>query len=183
MLFFPLRSALLVSTLFVIWKWAYAEDSFFGMDSSRIEWSPYFLMLLGMVPLIAFAATQGDFLAMYPRVERLVVLPATVQNTFWYKLAYELSYGFSFLNVELFFRGFLILAFVRYVGKDAILPMACFYCAIHFGKPLFECISSFFGAILLGVFVYNTGSIWGGLIVHLGIAWMMELVPILFRKS
>jgi hypothetical protein len=24
--------------------------------------------------------------------------------------------------------------------------------------------------------VYNTGSIWGGLIVHLGIAWMMEAV-------
>jgi hypothetical protein len=28
--------------------------------------------------------------------------------------------------------------------------------------------------LLLGVIVYNTRSIWGGLLVHLGIAWLME---------
>jgi hypothetical protein len=27
----------------------------------------------------------------------------------------------------------------------------------------------------LGIVVYNTRSIYGGLIVHLGIAWMMEI--------
>ena len=71
--------------------------------------------------------------------------------------------------------GFLILAFIKWAGKDAILPMACFYCTIHFGKPLGECISSYFGGIILGVVVYHTRSIYGGLLVHLGIAWLMEL--------
>ncbi len=69
----------------------------------------------------------------------------------------------------------MILAFVKYAGKHAILPMALFYCTIHFGKPLGECISSFFGGIILGVVTYHTRTIWGGLIVHLGIAWLMEL--------
>jgi hypothetical protein len=67
-----------------------------------------------------------------------------------------------------------VLAFVRFAGQDAILPMAVFYCSIHFGKPLAECISSFFGGMLLGIVVYHTKSIWGGLMVHLGIAWLME---------
>jgi hypothetical protein len=61
------------------------------------------------------------------------------------------------------------------VGKAAILPMACFYCTIHFGKPLGECISSYFGGMILGIVVYHTRSIFGGLMVHLGIAWLMEI--------
>jgi membrane protease YdiL (CAAX protease family) len=88
---------------------------------------------------------------------------------------FELSYGADFISIELFFRGFLILAFIKWAGKDTILPMACFYCTIHFGKPLAECISSYFGGIILGIVVYHTRSILGGLIVHLGIAWMMEV--------
>ena len=86
-----------------------------------------------------------------------------------------MSYGIDFLTVELFFRGFLVLAFVKYAGKNAILPMACFYCAIHFGKPMAECISSYFGGILLGIIAYNTRSIMGGLMVHVGIAWLREV--------
>jgi hypothetical protein len=53
--------------------------------------------------------------------------------------------------------------------------MAAFYCTIHFGKPLGECITSFFGGLALGVLAYRTRSILGGLIIHLGLAWMMEL--------
>jgi hypothetical protein len=82
-----------------------------------------------------------------------------VENKWIYKLLYELAYGSDFISVELFFRGFLILAFVKLVGKDAILPMACFYCTIHFGKPLGECISSYFGGMLLGIVVFHTRSI------------------------
>ena len=81
----------------------------------------------------------------------------------------------TFCLLIFFFRGFLVLAFMKWVGEDAILPMAVFYCTIHFGKPIGECISSFFGGLLLGIITFNTRSIIGGLIVHLGIAWLMEL--------
>ena len=68
-----------------------------------------------------------------------------------------------------------VIGFIKWVGKDAILPMACFYCTIHFGKPMGECISSYFGGLLLGIVACNTRSIYGGLMVHLGIAWLMEI--------
>jgi len=102
-------------------------------------------------------------------------LHSTEQLSWWHKLIFELSYGSDFFSIEIFFRGFLVLAFAKWAGKDAILPMACFYCTIHFGKPLGECISSYFGGLILGIVVYNTKTIWGGLIVHLGIAWLMEI--------
>jgi len=132
-------------------------------------------MLMIMVPLIAAASTQPDFQAMYPKLKLITNVTNTNDLSWWKKLLFELSYGSDFITIELFFRGFLILAFIKWAGKDAILPMACFYCTIHFGKPLGECISSYFGGIILGIVVYNTRSIFGGLMVHVGIAWLMEL--------
>jgi hypothetical protein len=131
-------------------------------------------MLLIMIPLIAIASTQPDFSEMYPKLKTVTGLFNENELGWGHKLLYELSYGSDFVSIELFFRGFLILGFIKWAGKDAILPMACFYCTIHFGKPLAECISSYFGGILLGIVVYHTRSIYGGLIVHLGIAWLME---------
>jgi len=97
-------------------------------------------------------------------------------STLWpWKLFYELSYGLDFLSIELLFRGLLVIGLVRYAGQHAILPMAAFYCTIHFGKPLGECASAFFGGLILGVIAARTRTVLGGLIVHLGLAWMMEL--------
>ncbi|MBP9098540.1 MAG: CPBP family intramembrane metalloprotease, partial [Ferruginibacter sp.] len=76
---------------------------------------------------------------------------------------------------EFFFRGFLILSMVKLCGKQCIVPAACFYCCIHLGKPMGEAISSFAGGLLLGIISYHTKSIWGGFIIHLGIAGLMEL--------
>ena len=173
--YWPIRLVVLSFILFIIWKIYYSKESFFGLTVKRFNWKPYLIMLLIMVPLIAAASTQADFLSMYPKLKDIDTALYGVKNKWFYHLLHELSYGSDFISVELFFRGFLILAFVKVVGKDAILPMACFYCTIHFGKPLGECISSYFGGMILGIVVYNTRSIVGGLMVHLGIAWLMEL--------
>lgn len=171
----PLKLLVVFMLVTAIWQWGRFEKPLPGLQAKGFRVRPYLLLLLGMVPLIAFAATQNDFLRTYPKVQRIDGLEQYVQHAFPWKLLYELSYGIDFLTIEFFFRGFLILAFARYAGKNAILPVAVFYCSIHFGKPLFECITSYFGGIILGAVVYNTRSIWGGLIVHLGIAWLMEL--------
>ena len=145
---------------------------FYG--SSRMKGiRPYLILVLIMLPLIALASTQPDFLRMYPRAKAIASL-----NLSW-KFAryflYELCYGFDFVSIEFFFRGFLVLSLWRICGPHCIIPIACFYCCIHFGKPLGEAISSFWGGLFLGIISYNTRSIWGGLLVHLGIAWSMEL--------
>ncbi len=171
-IYWPLHFIILISVLLILWKVFDNDQPFYGIKYKDVNWKPYLFMLLIMVPLIAAASTQADFLTMYPKIKTVT---ADASISWWKKILFELAYGSDFISIELFFRGFLILAFIKYAGKDAILPMACFYCTIHFGKPLAECISSYFGGIILGVVVYHTRSIFGGVIVHLGIAWMMEL--------
>jgi hypothetical protein len=173
--YWPLRLVIVGGILFIIWKIVDSNQPFYGIVTKNIKWKPYWLMLLIMLPLIAAASTQPDFLTMYPKLKLIAGVYNESGLTGWHKLLFELSYGSDFIGIELFFRGFLILAFIKWAGKDAILPMACFYCTIHFGKPLGECISSYFGGLILGIVVYNTRSILGGLMVHLGIAWLMEI--------
>jgi len=171
----PLKFLLVFVLVALIWKWGQLPGAIAGVEAKGFNVKPYFILLACMVPLLAFAATRNDFLHTYPKVQRIDFINQYVAHTYPWKLLYELSYGIDFVTIEFFFRGFLILAFAQYAGKDAILPVAAFYCSIHFGKPLFECITSWFGGIILGAVVYNTRSIWGGLIVHLGIAWLMEV--------
>lgn len=171
-IYWPFKLAIIGITLFIIWKLTNEKESFYGTGIKDFSFKPYLVMLLIMVPLVAAASTQPDFLSMYPKLKSISFLN---KNNGWFKLLFELSYGSDFVSIELFFRGFLILAFTKWCGKDAILPMACFYCTIHFGKPMGECISSYFGGLILGIVIYHTRTIFGGLVVHLGIAWMMEL--------
>jgi membrane protease YdiL (CAAX protease family) len=169
--------------VFILWLIKDRNDQPFYGTKKLNETRPYLLMLLVMVPLIALASTQNDFLAMYPKAKVLEQLNLSPKKLYYF--IYELCYGFDFVSIELFFRGFLILSLAKICGTRCIIPVACFYCTIHFGKPMGEAISSFWGGLLLGIVSYNTRSVWGGLIVHLGIAWLMEagsLIGSAFKK-
>lgn len=170
----PLKCVLVMVLLSLMWKGAGYRSNLLGTITGSTSWKPYFLMLLLMIPFIAWASFQTGFLQVYPKLRQVGFIEPLTPKGWLYKFLYELSYGTDFITIELFFRGFLVLAFARYAAMNAVVPMAVFYCSIHFGKPLAECISSFFGGLLLGILVYNTKSIAGGLTVHLGIAWMME---------
>ena len=159
----------------IIWFVKDKDTQPFYGTASLDSLKPYLLMLLFMLPLITLASTQNDFLKIYPKAKLLHTIPMSNWIDKWRYVVFEFCYGFDFLSIEFFFRGFLILSLMRICSLHCIIPVACFYCAIHFGKPMGEAISSFFGGTILGIVVYNTGSIWGGLIVHLGTAWMMEI--------
>ncbi len=171
----PFKFLVVLVILVVLYRILPAQPGFWGVTLRSLSWKPYLLMLVAMVPLIVFASTQAVFLSAYPRVKQIAYIAPYNDSWFATVLLYEIGYGIDFVTIELFFRGFLVFAFVRYAGASALLPMAVFYCSIHFGKPLMECISSFFGGLILGVIAYRTRSIVGGLVVHLGIAWMMEI--------
>ncbi|GAA4751464.1 CPBP family intramembrane glutamic endopeptidase [Flavisolibacter ginsenosidimutans] len=170
--YWPFKVVVIVAMLHIVYRVFDKGQPFYGVTLKGFQPRPYVIMLLLMIPLIALASTQKDFLRMYPRFQSIEYL--LQPNRGFYKLLYELSYGTDFFSIELFFRGFLVLAFAKWVGKEAVLPMAIFYCTIHFGKPLGECISSYFGGLILGVVAYNTRTIFGGFLVHVGIAWLME---------
>ncbi len=149
----------------------------YGFHAKGVALKPYFVLLLMMVPLVVGAATQEDFLDTYPRLMH-TGLPRTGWENNALNFLYEICYSIDFINTEFFFRGFMILAFARFAGPKVILPMCVFYVAIHFEKPLGETISSFFGGWIVGILAYETKSIFGGVIVHLGIALLMEVVAL-----
>lgn len=165
--------AILLPVILLWWVKDRKQQSFYGISKTQ-NLTPYFTMIAILLPLIIAASTQPDFLQMYPKAKNISEVPINSIGDYSYYLFFELSYGFDFVSIEFFFRGFLILSLIKICGKEAIIPMAAFYCTIHFGKPLGEAISSYFGGLLLGIVAYHTRSVWGGLIVHLGIAWCME---------
>lgn len=156
------------------------REPLYGFHAKGVTLWPYLLLLLMMMPLLIAAGSQADFQQVYPRAVKLH-LPRT--DPYWLAgiLSYETVYSLDYGVTEFFFRGFLILALGRFAGPKVILPMCAFYVAIHFDKPLGECISSFFGGLILGIIAWRSRSIYGGIIVHLGIALAMEVVGWLYQ--
>lgn len=173
----------LIIPCFIYWFFVdRPQQNFYGFKVKDVHLKPYFILLSMMIPLLFWAGTQADFLETYPRYTKLYLSESLVQYRFLVAV-YELVYGSDFLFTEFFFRGFIVLAFASKFGHKAILPMCVYYITIHFGKPLGETISSFFGGLLLGVIAYRTKSIYGGIIVHLGIAYLMEIFAFLGRAG
>ncbi len=151
---------------------------FYGLQKYNVNLKPYFVLLGLMVPLIALASFQPDFIKQYPVYQRAGgadFASALQLNEKSAIILFETAYAFSFFVVELFFRGFLIFGLVKFLGDDVVLPMAVTYCVLHFGKPAGEAVSSFFGGYILGIVALRTNNIYGGIMVHVGIALLMEL--------
>lgn len=167
---------MLLPFLLTYWLYDRHEKNFYGLTPKRFDVKPYFTMLAIMLPLILFASFLPSFLNQYPMYESTRAhLQMDVPE--WVTVAgYEIAYALNFVSIEFFFRGFLIIGMISFLRRGAIIPMACVYCFLHFGKPMGEAISSIFGGYILGVVAYETRGIWGGVIVHVGIAWMMEIV-------
>lgn len=145
----------------------------YGFKKTNVK--PYLWLLLMLLPLIIAASFMPDFLKQYPQATKTLNVAKIEEGRYGYAALFEFFYGLNYVNTEFFFRGFLILVLSRWLGPSVILPVAAFYVTIHIGKPLGETISSFFGGIVLGVLVLETRSIWGGVLIHLGIAFAMEV--------
>lgn len=156
------------------------RSSFYGLSFGRkVNVKPYFMVLFIVLLLIAVGSLSSGIGSYYPVYAKsgLYKYAGELGISKWASVAiFETIYAADFIAVELFFRGFLLFTLGRLIGKQVILPMAACYMIFHFGKPLIETISSFFGGYILGVFAWRTGNIWGGIILHIGTALFMEII-------
>ncbi|HMU64123.1 MAG TPA: CPBP family intramembrane metalloprotease [Nitrosomonas sp.] len=149
----------------------------FAMHFSWDSYKPYLIMLSIMVPVIAYFSGTQSFLANYPfyTVEHAEQLyPNFVIWQFFYLL--------QFIALEFLFRGFLLHGTKAKFGFYAIFVMMIPYCMIHFGKPLAETIGAIVAGIALGIMSLKTRSIWPGVMLHYGVAILMDL-SVLYRKG
>jgi hypothetical protein len=171
---FVITAGFLLVLYAAVRRWKKLE---FGLRWDWRKLRPYFLILLMVSPLMVAASFLPDFQQAYPqykpwfRGEMAFGLSNEVRTAI-----FTMSYSTGFVAVELLFRGALGLGMFHIMGTRALLPMAAFYCTFHFGKPMGEAIASIFGGYILGILAIHGRSIAGGVIVHLGVAMLMELM-------
>jgi hypothetical protein len=174
-------SSLVVTVLPLLLAYYFLEKDqprmWYGLSLQKFDARPYLIMLGIAGVFILIGSFFGDIQSYYPRFQHSRYVPF-LRETGWSEWMaiglYELCYGSDFLSVELFFRGYLIFAFTRTLGPYVVLPMIATYCFLHFGKPISESISSVFGGYILGIISLNSRNIWGGVFIHVGVAWLME---------
>ncbi len=154
------------------------DRNFYGLIRKKFNWKPYAILLLIAAFFIAIGSFLGEIQSYYPRYTKSGGAAFATNNGIgeWISvLIYELAYGSNFISVEMVFRGYLVMAFSRILGGYVVVAMVTSYCFLHFGKPLGETISSVFGGYILGIISLYTRNIWGGIWIHVGVAWLMEL--------
>ncbi|MBO4370487.1 MAG: CPBP family intramembrane metalloprotease [Paludibacteraceae bacterium] len=154
-------------------------SNFYGIGRSSAYIGRYLLLVACILPFVAAASFMPSFQVMYPvfkpwNYEPLFGLPDCGKV-----LLFDSCYSLHYVGVELAMRGALVIGMASLMGKDAVLPMAFMYCTLHFGKPLVETITSLFGGYILGALAYETKHIWGGILLHLGVAFGIDTAGIL----
>ncbi|MBV6646880.1 MAG: CPBP family intramembrane metalloprotease [Cyclobacteriaceae bacterium] len=158
--------------------------TYYGLALKRFDPKPYLILLALTGVVLGLGSFLADIQEFYPRYLKSKgdMFAASRQLPEWVAVGiYEFTYGLDFISVEMFFRGFLVFAFTRTLGPKAVLAMVASYCYLHFGKPLGESISSIFGGYILGIVSLNSRNIWGGIMIHVGVAWLMEFFGYLQR--
>lgn len=131
----------------------------------------YIGLFLIVLPAVIVAAQTEAFYRTYPFYK----YSNRSLFDFW---AWQALYALQFLALEFFFRGFMLHGLGRTMGSRAIFVMAVPYCMIHFGKPFPETIGAIIAGIVLGTLAMRTRSIWGGVLIHVGVALTMDLLAL-----
>ncbi|MBL7859537.1 MAG: CPBP family intramembrane metalloprotease [Cyclobacteriaceae bacterium] len=168
--------------LFLFYKFIDKSPSYFYGLTRSSEVKPYLILLVIALPLLVLASLFPSFTSYYPIYKSNDVSTLLDWPSILPMIIFEFFYGADFLNVELLFRGFFVIGLSQVLGRNSIMPMVVIYCALHFGKPVGEAISSIFGGYILGIIAYSTRSIWGGILIHMGIAWLMELTAYVSKQ-
>ena len=131
----------------------------------------YLVMFLVFLPVVFAASNTASFRHTYPFYR--------MANRSHFDLwTWEALYAAQFISLEFFFRGFLLQGLRRALGANAIFVMIVPYCMIHYGKPMPETFGAIFAGLLLGTLAMRTRSIWGGVLIHIGVATTMDVLAL-----
>lgn len=147
------------------WRW----------NQVSTHWRGY-LLLLSPILVFVVAVSQGeDFVHHYPFYQHA--------GRSWLDLIlWELLYMSQFVVLEFFFRGYMLNALRPALGANAIWVMCVPYLMIHFPKLWLEATGAILFGLFLGILALQSRSIWGGVLVHAGVALSMDIAALL-RKG
>jgi membrane protease YdiL (CAAX protease family) len=131
----------------------------------------YGLMFVAFSPIVIIASLSDSFRETYPFYR----MANRSQFDLW---AWEGLYVIQFMALEFFFRGFMLQSLRRVLGANAIFVMIVPYCMIHYGKPMPETFGAIGAGLVLGTLAMRTRSIWGGVLIHAGVAISMDVLAL-----
>lgn len=176
---FAFRSVAIVGCLCLFRLFTEGRFGLYGLTRSTKYLRVYLLVYLLLLPIFLMVSTTPQFLDFYPKMDI-----GYCSGSFGWSDArviafFELFYANDFIGVESMFRGALVVGMGRWLGPRCVIPMAVAYMCIHLGKPDLELCSSVIGGYMLGILAYRTKHLWGGIVIHLGIAMLFELLGLI----
>lgn len=148
----------------------------YGLTRSCKFFNIYALAYVLLIPVFVVVSRTSQFQSFYPKMDIDFYGGALGWSNWQIRALFETCYANDFLRVESLYRGALVVGLSRWLGPRAVLPMAITYMCVHLGKPDLEMCSSVIGGYMLGILALRTGHLWGGIIIHLGIAMLFELL-------
>lgn len=155
-------------TLFALVPWAIVRFVFrekmsvYGLQLGDWRFGLKALLILAPIFVLASYTSINDpaFLAEYPLYKGACASPSMF-------LGHALAYLFFYIGWETYFRGFMQIGLRDAFGDwNAILVQTAISCIVHIGKPAGEIYSSIIGALVWGILVFRTRSIFWGLMIH-----------------
>jgi membrane protease YdiL (CAAX protease family) len=138
----------------------------------------YVALFLAVSPAVVFSSTHEAFRETYPFYRM-------ANRSYLDLAAWEALYAAQFVALEFFFRGFILKGLRRALGANAIFVMLVPYCMIHYGfpggangKPMPETLGAIGAGLILGTLALRTRSIWGGVVIHVGVALTMDVLAL-----
>jgi len=136
------------------------------------HWAGYVCLLLPILCFVYIASLGTDFVHHYPFYK-------LTHRSYMDFICWEILYLTQFICLEFFFRGFMLQALRPALGANAIWIMCVPYMMIHLPKLWPEATGAILFGFFLGILAMQSRSIWGGVLVHAGIALSMDIAAML----
>lgn len=140
------------------------------------HWRGYLLLASPIMVFAVIASFGDDFSRHYPFYD-------DAHRSWFDLLSWEVIYIWQFIAVEFFFRGYLVNGLKRQFGSLSIAVMCLPYLMLHFPKLWPESLGAILFGFFLGVLALMSRSIWGGVMVHVSIALMMDVAALIQTKG
>ena len=135
-------------------------------------WIYVFLFFI-VLPAVLIVSFRPDFSNYYPFYKDTHYPHGWKDFMIW-----EAMYFAQFVSLEFFFRGFMLHPLKKHLGAYSIFAMMVPYCMIHFGKPFLETIAAIIAGGVLGTLSLKTRSIWCGALIHITVAFSMDMAAL-----
>ncbi|MDR2556025.1 MAG: CPBP family intramembrane metalloprotease [Fibromonadaceae bacterium] len=153
------------------------QKGLYGLCRGNHHIKAYMWLFVLVLPILIGVSFTHGFRTYYPMGKVWLYGEGLFGYPAWANLlVLELAYLARFVIVELVFRGALVIGMGNVISRSAVLPMVAVYVALHFNKPILEATSAIFGGLFLGALAYQTKHIWGGVIIHISVAFAIEAV-------